>query len=63
MDQEQFNKLESKVDSLHDKLDKYHTQTVKNTTDIAWLKRAVIGVCGFAVTGLVGVAQKFFGAS
>ncbi len=56
---EHFEKLEGKVDALHAKLDKYHEQTIKNTNDIAWLKRAVIGTFTMFVAGVVAVGQKF----
>lgn len=60
MDAERFDKLEAKVDALHNKLDKYHEQTVRNATDIAWLKRAVIGSFAMMVAGSTAWFSKFF---
>jgi hypothetical protein len=60
MDADRFDKLESKVDALHEKLDKYHEQTVRNTTDVAWLKRAVIGCFTMLFAGTSAWASKFF---
>jgi hypothetical protein len=38
-----FDELNESVKALHTKLDKYHESTIKNTTDIAWLKKGMFG--------------------
>lgn len=43
MDEEFKKDVKEQFKTLNDKLDKYHEQTTKNTTDIAWLKRGMFG--------------------
>jgi hypothetical protein len=43
MDADDLKELKQQVKSLHAKLDKYHSATIKNTTDITWLKKGMFG--------------------
>lgn len=43
MDKQDVSEIKAELRALNNKLDKYHTETTTNKTDIAWLKRGMFG--------------------
>lgn len=43
MDEATAKEIKAGIKDLSKKLDAYHEQTIKNTTDIVWLKKGMFG--------------------